>query len=102
MIAAEEPDVAGQARRRWLRRYGLASLGAAVILVWCLIALLAPVIAPHPPAVVDVADRLKPPSDLHWLGTDVLGRDVFSRLLYGARVSIEVGVISVTGPSTET
>src|SRR5689334_2475650 len=91
MIAAEEPDVAGQARRRWLRRYGLASLGAAVILVWGSVALLAPVIAPDPPAVVDVANRLKPPSDLHWLGTDVLGRDVFSRLLYGARTSLAVG-----------
>jgi peptide/nickel transport system permease protein len=91
MIAAEEPDVASQARRRWLRRYGLASLGAAVILVWGLVALLAPVIAPDPPAVVDVANRLKPPSDLHWLGTDVLGRDVFSRLLYGARTSLTVG-----------
>jgi peptide/nickel transport system permease protein len=91
MIAAEEPDVASQARRRWLRRYGLASLGAAVILVWGLVALLAPVIAPDPPAVVDVANRLKPPSDLHWLGTDVLGRDVFSRLLYGARTSLAVG-----------
>jgi peptide/nickel transport system permease protein len=91
MIAAEEPDVAGQARRRWLRRYGLASLGAAVILVWGLVALLAPVIAPDPPAVVDVANRLQPPSDLHWLGTDVLGRDVFSRLLYGARTSLTVG-----------
>jgi peptide/nickel transport system permease protein len=91
MIAAEELNVAGQARRRWLRRYGLASLGAAVILVWGLVALLAPVIAPDPPAVVDVANRLKPPSDLHWLGTDVLGRDVFSRLLYGARTSLAVG-----------
>ena len=91
MIAAEEPDAASQARRRWLRRYGLASLGAAVILVWGLVALLAPVIAPDPPAVVDVANRLKPPSDLHWLGTDVLGRDVFSRLLYGARTSLAVG-----------
>ncbi len=91
MIAAEEPDVAGQARRRWLRRYGLASLGAAVILVWGLVALLAPIIAPDPPAVVDVANRLKPPSELHWLGTDVLGRDVFSRLLYGARTSLAVG-----------
>ena len=91
MIGAEEPDIADQARRRWLRRYGLASLGGAVILIWCLIALLAPVIAPDPPAVVDVANRLKPPSDLHWLGTDVLGRDVFSRLLYGARTSLAVG-----------
>jgi peptide/nickel transport system permease protein len=91
MIAAEEPDIAGQARRRWLRRYGLASLGAAVILVWCVVALLAPAIAPDPPAVVDVTNRLKPPSDLHWLGTDVLGRDVLSRLLYGARTSLTVG-----------
>src|SRR6516164_6488768 len=91
MIGAEEPDIADQARRRWLRRYGLASLGGAVILIWCLIALLAPAIAPDLPAVVDVANRLKPPSDLHWLGTDVLGRDVFSRLLYGARTSLTVG-----------
>ena len=91
MIGAEEADIADQVRRRWLRRYGLASLGGAVILIWCLIALLAPVIAPDPPAVVDVANRLKPPSDLHWLGTDVLGRDVFSRLLYGARTSLAVG-----------
>lgn len=91
MIAAEEPDLAGQARRRWLRRYGLASLGGTVILVWCLVALLAPIIAPHSPAIVDVANRLKPPSDQHWLGTDVLGRDVFSRLLYGARTSLTVG-----------
>jgi peptide/nickel transport system permease protein len=91
MIAAEEWDAAGQARRRWLRRYGLAALGAAVILVWCLVALLAPVIAPGSPAIVDVANRLKPPSDLHWLGTDVLGRDVLSRLLYGSRTSLTVG-----------
>jgi peptide/nickel transport system permease protein len=85
------PNAPGQARRRWLRRYGLASVGGAVVLAWCLVALLAPYIAPHHPALVDVAKRLKPPSDIYLLGTDALGRDVFSRLLYGARTSLVVG-----------
>ena len=85
------PDQAGEARRRWLRRYGLATLGGAVIVLWAAAALLAPVIAPHPPDLVDVANRLKPPSAANFLGTDVLGRDVFTRVLYGARTSLAVG-----------
>ena len=68
------PNAPGQARRRWLRRYGLASLGGVVILVWCLIALLAPLVAPHDPSLVNVTIRLKPPSQAHWLGTDQFGR----------------------------
>jgi peptide/nickel transport system permease protein len=62
--------------------------------VW-LLAVLAPWIAPYPPDVVNVAGRLLPPSDLHWLGTDVLGRDVFTRVLYGARTSLAVGFVVV-------
>jgi peptide/nickel transport system permease protein len=85
------PNAPSEPRKRWLRRYGLASAGGAVILIWALIAAFAPLIAPYDPTVVDVAIRLKPPSNLHLLGTDALGRDVLSRLLYGARTSLTVG-----------
>jgi peptide/nickel transport system permease protein len=82
-------------RRRWLRRYGLASAGALIILAWILVAILAPVLTWHAPDVVDVTQRLRPPSASHWLGTDVLGRDVFARLLYGSRISLSTGIIVV-------
>ena len=81
--------------RRWLRRYGLASLGAAIVLAWTLIAIFAPVISPYLPDTVVVTDRLQPPSLGHWLGTDALGRDVFTRLLYGSQISLLTGFIVV-------
>ena len=77
--------------RRRLRRYGLAWAGAAIVLSWLLVALLAPWISPYPPNAVDVTRRLLPPSAEHWIGTDILGRDVFSRLLHGARISLLAG-----------
>ncbi|MGO8869303.1 MAG: ABC transporter permease [Alphaproteobacteria bacterium] len=82
-------------RRRWLRRYGLASLGAAIILAWILVALFAPLIAPYLPDTVEVTKRLQPPEAAHWLGTDALGRDDLTRLLYGARISLSTGFIVV-------
>lgn len=82
-------------RRRWLRRYGLASLGAAIILAWILVALFAPLIAPYLPDTVEVTKRLQPPEAAHWLGTDALGRDDLTRLLYGARISLSAGFIVV-------
>ena len=81
--------------RRWIRRYGLASVGAAIVVIWLLIALTAPLISPNLPDTVDVTNRLKPPSSAHWLGTDALGRDVLTRLLYGSRVSLLTGFIVV-------
>jgi peptide/nickel transport system permease protein len=95
LLAAATESGSGARRRRWLRRYGLASLGAVVIALWAIAAILAPWIAPYPPDVVNVAGRLLPPSGLHLLGTDVLGRDVFTRVLYGARTSLAVGFIVV-------
>ena len=77
--------------RRRARRYWPAWAGGAIVAAWLLIALLAPWIAPYAPDAVDVANRLQPPSGAHWLGTDVLGRDVFSRLLHGARLSLLAG-----------
>jgi peptide/nickel transport system permease protein len=82
-------------RRRWLRRYGLASAGALIILSWIIVAILAPVLARHAPDLVDVTQRLRPPSASHWLGTDALGRDVFARLLYGSRIALSTGIIVV-------
>jgi len=81
-------------RTRWqrrMRRYGLAWLGGGIVLAWFLIAALAPWISPYPPDAVDVTRRLLEPSAAHWLGTDILGRDVFSRLLHGARISLLAG-----------
>jgi peptide/nickel transport system permease protein len=81
--------------RRWLRRYGLPGIGALIILAWILLAILAPLLTHYSPDAVDVTKRLRPPSWEHWLGTDALGRDVYARLLYGARISLFTGFIVV-------
>ncbi|MBK1658427.1 ABC transporter permease [Paracraurococcus ruber] len=94
MSATALPAVATPGQR-WRRRYGLAAFGGGVILAWVLAALAAPWIAPYPPDFVDVAARLRPPSAAHWLGTDTLGRDVLSRVVHGARVSLSVGFVVV-------
>ncbi|MBM3548152.1 MAG: ABC transporter permease [Alphaproteobacteria bacterium] len=80
---------------RWRRRFGLAAFGAVIVLLWIVIAILAPVISPYPFEAVDVTKRLLPPSQLHWLGTDALGRDVLSRLLWGSRISLFAGIVVV-------
>jgi peptide/nickel transport system permease protein len=73
----------------------VAVVALLVVVLWVLLALLAPVIAPYPPLEQDVMKRLAPPSGEHWLGTDPLGRDILSRILYGARLSLPVGVAAV-------
>ena len=70
-------------------------IAAVLVLVYVLGAVLAPLIAPYSPTATDLAARLAPPSRLHWFGTDALGRDVLSRTIYGARVSIMVGLLTV-------
>jgi len=67
----------------------------ALIAVFALCALFAPVIAPYDPLLQALGSRLMPPSPDHWLGTDSLGRDVASRILYGARISLIIGVVVV-------
>ena len=74
-----------------LRRIGWPVLLVAAIL---LVAIAAPLLAPQDPIRMDVANRLGAPSWLHWLGQDEYGRDVFSRLIYGARVSLSVALLS--------
>ena len=81
--------------RRWGGPRTIGLLGAAIILAWGVVALLAPHLAPHSPRQVDVLARLKVPSAEHPFGTDSLGRDVLSRVLVGARVSLPTGLVVV-------
>ena len=83
------------ALQRGVRQHPLALTGGALMAAFLLCALLAPWLAPHDPAQLDLAARLQAPSAAHWFGTDELGRDVLSRTLYGARVSLTVAVAVV-------
>jgi len=87
----------GEARRLWGRlvRKPTAVLGIVVVIAWVAVSVLAPRIARHDPIEVDVDNRLGPPSEQHWLGTDGLGRDVLTRVLYGGRVSLPVAAVVV-------
>jgi len=66
-----------------------------LIALFAVCALLAPVLAPYDPLAQELSARLRPPSPEHWLGTDSLGRDIASRILYGARISLIIGVVVV-------
>jgi peptide/nickel transport system permease protein len=97
------PDKSAQARspyRLALRRFArnrLAVVGLYVIVGFCLVAILAPVLAPYDPAEINdpLATRYLAPSLSHLFGTDEFGRDLFSRAVYGARISLSVGVLAV-------
>jgi peptide/nickel transport system permease protein len=80
---------------RALAKNRLALVGGAIVFVLALMAVGAPLVSPHDPHKVDIKRILEPPSARHWLGTDQVGRDVLSRMLYGARVSLAVGFVSV-------
>jgi len=82
---------------RVLRKNRLAMVGFGIILAFILVAIFAPVIAPHPCCEGDLKLKNKPPSEEHWFGTDYNGRDVFSRVVYGARISLWVGTFAVIG-----
>jgi ABC-type dipeptide/oligopeptide/nickel transport system permease subunit len=77
-----------------LTRDRRAWFGAGVIVAMVAAAVLAPLIARYDPTAIDLPSQLLPPTTSHWFGTDVQGRDVWSRLVYGARVSLGVGVAS--------
>ncbi|HET8999647.1 MAG TPA: ABC transporter permease [bacterium] len=80
---------------RVLVRSPLALVSLGMVCVWGVLAIAAPAIAPYGPLGQDIVGRLAPPSPAHWLGTDPLGRDILSRILYGARLSIPVGIAAV-------
>jgi len=78
------------------RRWRLVILGGLLVGTVLLAAIFAPYVAPYSPLDLDVVQMLQPPSAAHWLGTDELGRDVLSRAIYAARISMEVSLIAVT------
>jgi peptide/nickel transport system permease protein len=78
-----------------LRRNRLSWIGAGLLILIVAAAVFAPLIAPHDPLKQNILYRLSPPSAEFWLGTDSYGRDVLSRLLYGARISLSIGFLSV-------
>ena len=80
---------------RTLVRNRMAMVGAAIILIWAVVAIAAPVVAPYDALAQKIEDRLGPPSAQHFFGTDELGRDVFSRVVYGARISLPVGLLVI-------
>ena len=86
---------------RKLFRRKLVLAGAVILVVVALLAVFAPLITPYDPMALRILDRMQSPRATHWFGTDELGRDVFSRVVYGARYSLLIGavvvLISVTG-----
>lgn len=82
---------------RTLRKNKLAMVGLAIIIFFVMIAAFAPLIAPYPYDQGELVMKNKPPSEEHWFGTDYNGRDVLSRVVYGARISLWVGTFSVIG-----
>jgi peptide/nickel transport system permease protein len=80
---------------RRLKRNRAATVGGMIVVLFVIIALLAPFISPYPPNEGDLAKRLKPPTREHLLGTDALGRDLLSRVIYGARISLQIQVVAV-------
>jgi len=80
---------------RRFSRNRLSVAGAAIVLLLIAVSLLAPVIAPYDPTAIDIHNVLSPPDRAHLLGTDELGRDLLSRIIWGSRVSLKVGIIAV-------
>ena len=100
------PVLSGRARRSvlssvgdFIRKKPLGALGAGILLTLVAVAIFAPWIAPYDHILQDVPNRLAPPGTQFWLGTDKLGRDLFSRIVFGARISLYVGLLSVAAGS---
>lgn len=87
-------NVEGPFGHAWFlcRRYPLGAVGAIIVAMFVAAALFADIIAPHDPLSTDAVNRLAAPSDLHWAGADAMGRDVYSRIVHGARISLAVGL----------
>lgn len=78
-----------------LQRNSLTLIGCLIVLVMLFIGLAAPLLSPYDPVAIDIVNKLQAPSTAHWFGTDEIGRDIFSRVLYGCRISIQVGLYIV-------
>ena len=83
--------------RRAARYNPLATAGVVLVILFVLCAIFAPWLAPYDPAALDLTIRLQAPSHAHWFGTDELGRDILSRIIYGSQISMLVGSCVVAG-----
>lgn len=96
-LAGPKTAQVSETRRIWRRfccnRLALVGLGAVILI--CLVAILSPTIAPYHYAEQNVRNAVQSPSAEHWLGTDLWGRDIFSRIMVGSRVSLSVGLVAV-------
>ncbi len=81
---------------RKLLKHRSATIGASIILFFVVVAIFAPLIATHDPKQANIVERLQGGSASHYLGTDKVGRDIFSRIVYGTRISLKVGLIAMT------
>ena len=90
-----QPEFISPWQYRWnlVRRNRGAMIGLAILILFGLIAIFAPWIAPYDPYEMGLDNTLSPPTTEHWLGTDELGRDVLSRLIYGTRISLSIGFV---------
>ena len=93
--AAPQANDAVSRAVRLLRAHPLGAVGGGVVLLLAAMALFAPVLSPYDPVAQDAGRVLHPPGVEHWLGADNLGRDIWSRIAFGARVSLSVGFLSV-------
>jgi peptide/nickel transport system permease protein len=94
ILQCEPGDFSDSFWRRFSKNK-LALSGAVLVLFVFLISFLAPVISPYDPANIDIGEMLQAPSAEHWFGTDPLGRDILSRMIWGAQISLKVGFVSV-------
>ncbi|MDI3546413.1 MAG: peptide/nickel transport system permease protein [Halanaerobiales bacterium] len=79
-----------------LKKSKIGMAGVVIIGILLLVALFAPLLAPYSPTEQNILFRYQPPSSEHWLGTDEMGRDILSRIIYGSRISLRVGLISIS------
>jgi peptide/nickel transport system permease protein len=97
-LAALESERVAPRSRVWrrFRRHRLALIGSSILVILVLMAIFASVISPYDPYKPSFREPLLEPSPAHWMGTDDLGRDLLSRLIYGSRVSLSVGLVAVS------
>ena len=95
LVQADELDSPARRARRRLFKRKAAVAGLVILTIFILLALLAPLIVPYDPIATSWSLVRKPPTMAHWFGTDELGRDILSRVVYGARASLLAGLISV-------
>jgi peptide/nickel transport system permease protein len=95
-VAAARPQ--GRLGRIWGILPTTLKVGCGMTVVWIVLALAAPLFTEFNPIKVDVINMLKPPGETYWLGADALGRDIFTRILYGARADLMMAFFGVVGP----